>query len=123
MLLYLAMHELSIAQQIVEIVKKAVNNDISKVLRVKLKIGAMAGVVSDSLKFSFQAITAGTPLQKAQLVVEEIPFTIECKNCKAVSECDVGIMVCPHCHSTQTRIISGNELHVTEIEVEDCKTL
>ena len=53
------MHELSIAQSIVEIVQQYVpNGETRPVKSVNLKVGEMAGVVPESLDFCFGAITA-----------------------------------------------------------------
>ena len=116
----IAMHELSIAHNVVEIVSKAVKtDDLSRVLKIQMKIGAMAGVVPESLEFSFRAITAGTSLANTQLSIEYIPFCIRCENCGVITEMESGIIECPQCGSISTQIISGQELLVTEIEIED----
>ena len=65
------MHELSIAQSILEIIQQHISeSDWERVEAVRLKIGAFAGVVPDSLEFSFQAITAETSLNHARLEIE-----------------------------------------------------
>lgn len=114
------MHELSIAQSIVEIVRNTVPTEhLQRVLKIQMQVGAMAGVVTDSLIFSFQAITDGTPLGHAQLVVETIPFRIRCTSCGEISIMDDGIMQCPVCQSMKTEVVSGNELYVMAIEMID----
>ncbi|MBP8975660.1 MAG: hydrogenase maturation nickel metallochaperone HypA [Bacteroidetes bacterium] len=116
----IAMHELSIAHNVAEIVSKAVKtDDLSRVLKIKMKIGAMAGVVPESLDFSFKAITAGTSLANTKLVIEYIPFRIRCEKCGVITEMESGVIECPQCGSSSTQIISGQELLVTEIELED----
>ena len=114
------MHELSIAQSILDIVRQYVpERDAPRVRTVFIKVGALAGVVPDSLDFSFTAITAETPLQHARLQIERIPFTIRCNNCNTTAEREAGIILCPHCGSMDTRTLTGTELNVTEIEVLD----
>ncbi|MBX2991047.1 MAG: hydrogenase maturation nickel metallochaperone HypA [Bacteroidetes bacterium] len=57
------MHELSIAESIVDIIRQYFEEkELPRVYDVSVKIGALAGVVPDSLEFSFAAITADTPL-------------------------------------------------------------
>ena len=69
------MHELSIAQSIVEIIQQHISeSDWERVEAVRLKIGAFAGVVPDSLEFSFQAITAESSLNHARLEIESFHF-------------------------------------------------
>lgn len=114
------MHELSIAQNIVEIVQEHVpSNALSLVKNVKLKIGDLAGVAPDSLAFCFDAITDRTAMSNAALVVEHIPFVVECRACGRISTNEVGTFLCAGCGSDETRMLSGNELFVTAIEVLD----
>jgi hydrogenase nickel incorporation protein HypA/HybF len=116
------MHELSVAQSIVDIVEQylPVGNGLP-VKIVRLKIGAMAGVVPDSLVFCFTAITAGTKLEGAQLSIVHIPFCLRCKSCGTTSENEFGTVLCPQCGSSETTMVSGNELQVTEIELDEMR--
>ena len=114
------MHELAIAEGIVDIIHQYVpENDCTTVRTVKLRLGTFAGVVSDSLDFCFGAITAGTPLAGATLDIEHIPFTVECSTCKEISTNDAGTMLCPACGGSETRVLSGTEMNVLEIELHD----
>lgn len=116
------MHELSIAQNIVDIVQQHLPKDgLSEIKSVKLKIGELAGVVPDSLEFCFSAITAGTSLQGAALEIERVPFLVKCNKCGKVSTNESGFFLCGFCGSVETTMISGNELQVTEIELIDEK--
>jgi len=118
------MHELSIAQNIVEIIQEHVPiSGLPLVKNVKLKIGELAGVVPDSLEFCFDVITEQTPMRNAVLVVEHVPFVIECRKCGRVSTNDVGTFLCLACGSDETRMVSGNELMVMAIEVLDEKDM
>ena len=92
------MHELSIAQGILEIVKNALPaGEAQYVKAVKVKVGRMSGVVSDSLQFCLEAIVNGTPLQRATLQIESIPFILDCKVCNNRFESEFGFVVCPSC--------------------------
>ncbi|MGD1043967.1 MAG: hydrogenase maturation nickel metallochaperone HypA [Bacteroidota bacterium] len=114
------MHELSIAQSIVEIIQQHVPEpDWECVTVVRLKIGAIAGVVPDSLEFSFQAITVESSLSHARLEIEFIPFRIHCNSCNTTAENEVGFALCSTCGSTDTKMVSGSELHITEIEIAE----
>ena len=114
------MHELSVAQSIVEIIQQHVpESERECVTAVRLKIGACAGIVPDSLEFSFQAITAESSLRQAKLEIETIPFRIYCHACKSTSENETGLVVCSHCGSMDTKILSGAEMHITEIELSE----
>jgi hydrogenase nickel incorporation protein HypA/HybF len=110
------MHELSIAKNIIEIIKESVSEeDLAKVEKVILKVGELSGVVADSLEFSLEAVCAGTELEKANYKLVKIPFIVRCKICNNESNSELGVIKCPLCGSKDTEIISGNELLVSEI--------
>ncbi|MGD0337527.1 MAG: hydrogenase maturation nickel metallochaperone HypA [Bacteroidota bacterium] len=117
------MHELSIAQNIIDIVRQYLPVEGPQQVRiVKVRIGEMAGVVPDSLDFCFNAIIGSTPLEGAALVIEHIPVVIHCMQCGKEHLLDHSAFYCQFCDSTDVRMISGNELQVVEIEVADEQT-
>lgn len=113
------MHELSFAENIVDIIHQSVpRNELQDVRVVRLKIGALSGVVADSLDFCFTAISAETPLVKARLEIEQIPFAVRCNVCRKTFVNDIGFVVCPECGAIDTTVVSGRELQITEIELD-----
>lgn len=114
------MHELSVAQSIVEIIQQHIpESERQYVAAVRLKIGAVAGVVPESLEFLFQAITAESSLNHARLEIESVPFRIHCNICDSTLENEAGFMLCGNCGSTDTKMLSGSELYITEIEITE----
>jgi hydrogenase nickel incorporation protein HypA/HybF len=113
------MHELSIAQSIVDIVGQYVTPEqVADVRTVNVRIGALAGVVPDSLTFCFTAITAGTSLAQANLAVDFVPYRVSCTACHTTSHAEPGLALCPHCGSAETAVLSGTELQVVDIELD-----
>jgi hydrogenase nickel incorporation protein HypA/HybF len=114
------MHEMSIAQNIVEIVEEILQNESgSSVSKVCVKIGELIAVVPESLQFCYSAITAGTTLEKSKLVIEEIPVKVRCKKCESLFRVQSFVFQCPECNGTELETISGRELSVSEIEVDE----
>jgi len=114
------MHELSLAQSVVEIVQQYVPpGNHGGVKSVKMKIGELSGVVVDSLAFCFEAITSGTPLEGARLDVEHVPLRCRCKTCNRESDIHDNVFRCGVCGGADIEIIAGRELQVLEIEVDD----
>lgn len=114
------MHELSIAQDILSIIKQNVPHEEFKNIRcVNVKIGDMAGVVPQSLEFCFQAITSETEMKDAVMVIEKIPFVIKCSSCGKTSTNEIGIRICSHCSSPDTNVLSGLEMQVVDIELNE----
>ena len=114
------MHELSIAQNIVDIVLEHLPDDEHvSVKSVRLRLGAMAGVVPDSLEFCFGAITEGTKLQGAVLVIDHVPLTAHCNSCGTDGEIEPTLFACPACGGTSLAVLSGREMHVLDIEIAE----
>jgi hydrogenase nickel incorporation protein HypA/HybF len=114
------MHELSIAQNIVETVERNVpEKDWKNISYIRLKVGEVAGVVNESLEFSYQAITAERPLKNSKLAIESIPFRISCNKCGKTTSNEGGFSVCSECGNSDTMIVSGSELMITEIEINE----
>ncbi|OGU25224.1 MAG: hydrogenase maturation nickel metallochaperone HypA [Ignavibacteria bacterium GWA2_54_16] len=114
------MHELSIAQNILEIVRQSVPEDELEDVRViRLKVGTFSGVVAESLDFCVSAVVAGTSLSGAKLAIDHVPFRIRCQTCEREFTNDLGYVACPECGGVETTVVSGRELQVTEIELDD----
>ncbi len=115
------MHEVSIALGMIDEIKKIANqNNAGKVLTVSLKIGRMSGIVTDSLKFAFDAVKIEHPfLSSAEILIEEIPLMYECNDCSSSFRTDnIYFPSCPSCQSYSLKLLSGEEMHIKSIEVE-----
>ncbi len=114
------MHELSMAQDILEIVNQYVPPEqMSAVRSVRLRLGRLSGIVADSLEFCFSAIVADTPLEQANLDIERVPTRADCPDCGKSFLIDDPVFLCPHCGGAGIRLVSGTELQVVEIELAD----
>ncbi len=117
------MHELSIAQDILEIVNQYVPPaQINAVRSVRLKLGRLSGIVADSLAFCFNAIVADTPLEQATLEIEQVPTRADCPDCGNSFVIDDPVFLCSRCGSAAVRVVSGTELQVVEIELAEQET-
>ena len=115
------MHEVSIALGMVdELIKIARDNDATKINSVKLKIGRMSGIVKDSLIFAFDAVKLEhSLLYDARIEIEEIPTVCECGDCNSSFEIDnMCFPACSNCDSLNVKIISGEEQHIENVELE-----
>ncbi|HET6375777.1 MAG TPA: hydrogenase maturation nickel metallochaperone HypA [Methylocella sp.] len=112
------MHELALAQSVVEAVARHANG--SRVRRVKLEIGKLACVMPDALLFCFDAVTAGTPLEGAALEIVEIEGKARCRECGEIFVTQTHWAIC-RCGSQDCERLSGCELNIKEYEL--CKAL
>ncbi len=114
----LAMHEMSIADSILEIIDEtARTNGYSKVKTVFLEIGQLAGIEVSSLRFCFDVVTRDSIAQSARLEIIEIPgqgWCLQCARSVTISEC---FEPCPACGGVQVQITGGDEMRVKELEV------
>ena len=114
------MHEMGLALQIVEIAKASIPAQLAyaRVQRVNLKVGKMAAVVPESLRFCFEIITRSTALEGAELFIEEVPVTARCRACDHEWTLNGPVFRCPACDGVNVEMISGRELDIVSIEVE-----
>ena len=112
------MHELSVAENILEIVKENLSTTGS-VKKVKVRVGKLANIIPDSLEFCFDAITKGTIFEGAKLEIENVNIMAHCERCGVDSEVEGYLFQCKTCGKTDVKIISGNELQVVELEIDD----
>ena len=115
------MHELSIAQSLVETAAAAAAaNGIRRVETVHLKLGALAGVVKASLLFAYDIATANTPLAGSTLAIEEVPVVILCPQCERERTLpNAQLLWCPVCHTPTGQIVQGKELELVSLRGYD----
>ena len=112
------MHELAIAEQIVDVVMTQVEaHNVERVTCVRIQVGDAMGVVSDSLSFSFEMIASYTPeLEGARLVIDRIPHRARCRECKQDFTVQQFIVQCPICERWEADVISGTEFSILDME-------
>lgn len=108
------MHELSLTESVVSAVSERLPG--AKVVRVRLEIGRLAGVVSDSVRFCFEIVAAGTALEGAALEILEPPGVAQCRECDAMVELADNVLLCT-CGSANLEVLSGTEMLIKEVEV------
>jgi hydrogenase nickel incorporation protein HypA/HybF len=115
------MHEMGIAMQIIEIATASIPRHSGKVRveKVNLRIGKLAAVVPESLRFCFEIAIKDTPLDGARLIIEEKPVVARCKDCAAEWTIQDAVFTCENCHSGSLEILSGRELDIESIEIAD----
>ena len=87
--------------------------------KVGVRIGEMAAIDQEALRFCFEAISRGTDLESLELGIEVCLRRHQCQLCGGdfvVRDYDSR---CPHCASLQTTCISGDELELAYLEVEE----
>ena len=113
------MHELAIMQSAVsQALDQARQAGGTRVHGVRLRIGALSGVVPDALQFAFEAVTAGTPAEAAVLTIEEVPARFWCAQCQREFQPANVFSDCPDCGKPSGDIRAGRELELASLEID-----
>ena len=115
------MHELAIADSVVQIASRHANG--RRVTKVCLKVGHLRQVVPSALTFSFELVAQGTPVEGAQLEMEEVPVTGRCRRCGAESRPESFPLQCVNCKDYDLEVLEGEELYVESLEIEEDQQL
>ena len=115
------MHELSIVSSIVDSVTESLAlYHGARVTEVRLRVGALAAVVEDSLQFCYGIATEGTFLEGSKLVVQILPVIVHCAACGADGEiASLQSFRCPHCGEPVSDLRQGRELEIESFEIEE----
>jgi hydrogenase nickel incorporation protein HypA/HybF len=113
------MHEMGIAIQIIDIAKSSIPENLKgePVQRVNIAVGKLSAIVPSSLKFCFDIAIKDTPLEGATLHIEELPVTLQCKNCNNKWAAEQPMFKCEKCDNTDVEMLSGRELDIVSIEL------
>ena len=115
------MHELSIVSSIVDSVTETLEAyPGARLKEVRLRIGALASVVEDSLQFCYGIATDGTPLEGSKLVVRILPVMMHCESCgQDVKIASLQSFRCPRCDEPVSDLRQGRELEIESIEIDE----
>jgi len=107
-------HELAITESVIDAVTQRLPG--AKVTCVHLEIGALSGVMADSIRFCFDMATEGTGMEGARLEISEPPAECRCRACGAEFQPDSPVVLCP-CGSPDVAVLSGEQLKIVSVQV------
>ena len=117
------MHELGIAEAVLDAIRTdAARHADVRVRKARVRIGELAGVDADALRFCFGAIIRETEFELLALEIEHCPRRQHCSDCRrefVVKDYDLR---CPQCGSERGECIGGDELELAYLEVEEHAT-
>lgn len=115
------MHELRIALALVDLAARAAAEAQSgRVAAVSIRVGPLSGVEVESLRSVFPMAAAGTVCADARLEIQSEPLRVYCPRCRAPRDLpDITPIQCPICGTPTPILLSGRELQLDSIEVED----
>jgi hydrogenase nickel incorporation protein HypA/HybF len=114
------MHEMGIANSVLEAVRaEAARHPGAQLRKIAVRIGELAAVDSSSLRFCFEALIRDTDLAALELDIETCPRRHRCPRCDAQFNVKNYGLQCPRCGEMGTECISGDQLELAYLEVEE----
>ncbi len=114
------MHEVGIVESAIRAARKEMEQrKAHRLLSLKLRIGALAGVDPQALEFAFEAVTRSCSMEGVQLEVETVPALASCTNCNhEFTTGDRLFLQCPECGEFGGRLLRGREIELARLEME-----
>ena len=113
-----SMHEVSIMTEALRMAgDSAKSAGANRILKLRLRIGRLSGVVPDSMRFAFDVVCHGTMAEGASLEIESVPAACWCTTCQAMFDCADFYNECPHCHNVSGELRQGRELEIADVEI------
>ncbi len=113
------MHELSIVESLLTVaLENGERAQATKILKIYVVVGALSGVVDDSVNFYFSFLSEKTIAAGASIIFMHAPARLRCRRCNTIFSPEKLDFHCPDCKDQQVDIIGGRELYVDRLEVE-----
>ena len=114
------MHEFSVAESLVEIVRGAAEKEnMNSVQVVRLRVGRLACIDPEALAMAYQLLTEKTPLESSRLDITRVDPRAACRDCGHEFEFPQDFAACcPECDSVHINLLQGREMTLDSIEGE-----
>jgi hydrogenase nickel incorporation protein HypA/HybF len=90
----------------------------TQILSLRVRVGAMTGVVPEALQFAFEVLREQTPAAQARLDIEMLVPKAWCGACQREFESSRWGVECPGCGQPSSDLRQGLELELASVEVE-----
>ncbi len=113
------MHELSLMDRVRQLaLERAGEHGASRIRAITLRIGALAGVDPEALRFAHEVVMADTIAAGSRLQLVVVTALCRCGPCGAPFEAADGICVCPSCGTISGELLQGRELELASLELD-----
>ena len=114
------MHEAAIAQSLLDVLlSESEKHGAPRITGVLVQVGELSGVVPEALEFALQALAMETRAEGLALHIDKVPLRVRCRECDAECGADPWLLCCRECGTGEIEIVSGRELKVISMDVED----
>ncbi|MFG1464686.1 hydrogenase maturation nickel metallochaperone HypA [Xanthobacter sp. DSM 24535] len=112
------MHEMALCESLRDALEDAARTQsFSRITRVRLAIGAFAGVEVEALRFGFDVVMRGSLAEGAELIVMEEGGTAWCFDCGITVPLSGRLDPCPACGGERLVPNGGTEMKIKDLEV------
>jgi len=117
------LHEFALAQDLLKVIElEAKRRGAVRVEEVRLRIGKLAMITSDSLLSAFELVSKGSIAENAHIDVEEEGPQVTCKDCGTRLVSDTELM-CPACKGTRLAFSGGTDIKVMSLRTSGDKDI
>jgi hydrogenase nickel incorporation protein HypA/HybF len=113
------MHELGVCQSLLKQVQAIAGRHGAPVRRVVLRVGPLSGVDPALLTRAYAAAAVATDAEGSELLIETPPLRVRCRRCGIESAGSLDRLTCAACGDWHTDLLSGNELLLLRVELEE----
>lgn len=113
------MHELALAERIVEIAEEAARaHGAAHVRGVRLELGNLSHVEPEALAFAFDVVAQVGCARGARLDIHRTPGAAQCLACGDAVVLERLGDPCPRCGGYALRVTDGDAMRVRDIEID-----
>ena len=112
------MHELALMESVAELaLKEARQRGAEAISAIHLRIGSLAGVEPEALRFAAQVVLRGGLADGARFTIELVPARAWCAPCGEMFALEAGLGLCPCCGAASADLRQGRELELASLEL------
>lgn len=114
------MHEVGIANEILRASHaEAARRPGARLVAVTVRIGVLAGVDADALRFAWDVMSEQAEYEPVILAIQMMPRRNRCQDCGCEFDSDMYSKPCPDCASENSMLLGGDEMQLASVEVEE----
>lgn len=114
------MHEVGIASEILRAsYAEAARRPGARLVAVTVRIGVLAGVDADALRFAWDVMSEQAEDGPVTLEIQMMPRRNCCQVCGCEFVTEMYSEPCPECSSDDSTLLGGDEMQLASVEVEE----
>ena len=113
------MHEMSVAESLVETITQEAEKANAKPICATISCGQLNPINEEVMQFAFEVVTRETVCEGMDIKVVHVPWRAVCRECSEAFEFDVYSPKCPKCEGNKFDLEEDAPLLLNEIEFDE----